>query len=305
MTTTDDYFGRDHDEEYLDVGGYELFYRRFGSGDETLVGLHGGPGVPHDYLAPLAAHGTDRRSVYLYDQFGVGRSDGPATGDFDRYTAEHYRDELEAFRVALGVDRLHLYGHSWGGMLALEYALAYPDRVASLVLANAFADANAAHAGIRATVETLSEESREAIATHEASRTFDAPEFQAAVMELIGEHVCRADPFPDPVSRAFEEMNHDIYGLMWGPTEFVLAETARLRGRSVTDRLDEIDVPTLVLTGTYDELTPELARDLASALPDAELVEFEASSHTPFWEQPDEHREAVEAFLHRVTPVRQ
>jgi proline iminopeptidase len=300
MNATDDYFEADHGEGYLDVGGYELFYRRFGSGDETIVGLHGGPGFPHDYLAPLAAHGDETRTVYLYDQFGVGRSDGPATGDFDRYTVEHYRDELEAFRDALDVEQITLYGHSWGGMLALEYTLEYPDRVASLVLANALADVESAYAAIRSTVETLSDESREAIATHEASRTFDAPEFQGALMELIGTHICRMESFPRPLSQSFENINHDIYGLMWGPTEFVVPESSRLRGWDVSDRLDEVDVPTLVLTGTYDELTPELARDLASALPDAELVEFEESSHMPFWEQPDDHFETVEAFLDRV-----
>jgi len=298
--TTDEYFERDHGEGYLDVGGYELFFRRFGSGDETVVGLHGGPGLPHDYLAPLAAHGGDERTVYLYDQFGVGRSDRPATGDFDRYTVDHYREEVEAFRAAIGAERIHLYGHSWGGMLALEYALAYPERVAGLVLANTFADMASAHDAVRETVETLSEESREAIATHEASRTFDAPAFQAALMELIGAHICRLESFPRPLSRAFAEMNHDVYGLMWGPTEFTVAETARLRGWDVSDRLAELDVQTLVLTGSHDEFSPDLARDLADGLPDAEFVELDESSHMPFWEQPDEHREAVEAFLDRV-----
>lgn len=304
MTPTDDYFEQDHGEGYLDVGGYDLFYRRFGSGDETLIGLHGGPGIPHDYLAPLAAHGSEERTVYLYDQFGVGRSDGPATGDFGRYTVEHYRGELEVFRDALDVEQITLYGHSWGGMLALEYALAYPERVERLVLANALADFESAYAAIRSTVETLSEESREAIATHEASRTFDHPEFQEALMELIGTHICRMESFPRPLSQSFENMNHDIYGLMWGPTEFVVPETSRLHGWDVSDRLADLDVPTLVITGSYDELSPELAADLAAGITGAELVELDASSHMPFWEQPDEHFEAVEAFLGRVGTAR-
>ena len=112
------YLDRPHTEGFLDVGDYELYYRRFGTGDDLLLGLHGGPGMPHDYLLPLAAHGDDERSVVLYDQFGVGRSATPAPGDFDRYTVDHYRAEVDAVRDALGVTSVDLYGQSWGGMLA-------------------------------------------------------------------------------------------------------------------------------------------------------------------------------------------
>lgn len=293
----EDYLERDHGEGYIGVDDYELFYRRFGGGDEVLLGLHGGPGMPHDYLLPLSRHGTADRSVYLYDQFGVGRSDAPAPGDFDRYTVEHYRDEVEAVRRALDPDRFHVYGQSWGGMLAQEYVLEYGDRVDSLVLANTLADTKSAYESMRGVLDELPADERETIEAHEAERDFDAPAYEAALDGAYREHVCRFEEYPDPVARTFETINMDAYGLMWGPNEYVLLDGARLRGWDVRDRLGEVDVPTLVLTGGHDEIAPAIAADIADRIPGADLVEFAESSHMPFWEQPDAHYEAVESFL--------
>jgi pimeloyl-ACP methyl ester carboxylesterase len=99
MSTHKDYFGTiEHIEGTFEIEDYELYYRRFGNGDSVLVALHGGPGMPHDYLAPLAELAGDDLTVYLYDQFGVGRSDMPTPGDFDRYTVDQYKNELEKIR---------------------------------------------------------------------------------------------------------------------------------------------------------------------------------------------------------------
>lgn len=292
-----DYLASDHGEGFVEIDDYDLFYRRWGSGDETVIGLHGGPGMPHDYLVPLARHAGEDRTVLLYDQFGVGGSDTPAPGDFDRYTVEHYRDEVEAVRQSLVEGPVTVYGQSWGGMLALEYALEYGEHVDRLVLANTLADTATAYESMRSVLEELPAEDRETIEEHEAAREFDAPAYEAALDGAYRDHVCRTDDYPDPVMHTFEHINLDVYGLMWGPNEYVLLETARLRGWDVRERLPEIDVPTLVLTGSYDEISPEIAADIADRLPDAELVEFEESSHMPFWEQPDAHYEAVERFL--------
>lgn len=291
------YLERDHGEGYFDVDDYELFYRRFGDGDEALLALHGGPGMPHDYLLPLSRHGSEELSVYLYDQFGVGRSDEPAPGDFDRYTVEHYRDEVEAVRREIGADRLHLYGQSWGGMLAQEYALEYDDNLASLTLANTLADTASAYESMRGVLEDLPESDLETIERHEDRREYDAPAYEEALDGAYREHVCRLEAYPDPVARTFANIDMDAYGLMWGPNEYVLLDEARLRGWDVRDRLGEIETPTLVLTGSYDEISPDIARDIADRIPNADLVEFDESSHMPFWEQPDEHYETLEEFL--------
>lgn len=294
---TENYLEYDHGEGYLEIEDYALFYRRFGDGDTVLLGLHGGPGMPHDYLLPLAQHGTSTRSVYLYDQFGVGRSDTPAPGDFDRYTVEHYRDEVEAVRRALDPDAFYLYGQSWGGMLAQEYVLEYDDRVDGLVLANTLADTKSAFESMRSVLDELPEEDRATIDRLEARRDYDAPEYEAALDTAYREHVCRFEEYPRPVLHTFEHINMDVYGLMWGPNEYVLLDEARLRGWDVRDRLDEIEVPTLVLSGGHDEIAPEIAKDIADRIPNAQLTVFDDSSHMPFWEQPDEHYERVESFL--------
>lgn len=299
MSDYRDYFAEfDHGEGYLSVEDHELYYRRFGGGDDLVLGLHGGPGMPHDYLAPLARHAGPDRRVVLYDQFGVGRSDGPAPGDFDRYTVDHYRSEVEAVRRALGPDGdLYLYGQSWGGMLALEYVLEHGAHVDGLVLANTLADTATAYESMRGVLDDLPADDRETVERHEAAREFDAPAYEAALDGAYREHVCRTDDYPAPVADTFERVNPDVYGLMWGPNEYVLLETARLRGWDVRDRLDEITTETLVLSGEHDEIDPDVARDIAERIPGAELTVFPESSHMPFWERPDEHYETVEAFL--------
>ncbi|WP_254863900.1 proline iminopeptidase-family hydrolase [Halovivax gelatinilyticus] len=297
MTST--YLDQPHAEGFFDVGEYELYYRRFGTGDDVLLGLHGGPGMPHDYLLPLAAHGDDERSVVLYDQFGVGRSATPVPGDFDRYTVDHYRAEVDAVRDALGVASVDLYGQSWGGMLAQEYVLDYPHRVDTLVLANTLSDTQSAYESMRGFVDDLPATVRDTIEAHEARGAYDAPAYLEALDDVYANHVCRLDPYPDPVQRAFDDVATTPYGLMWGPNEYVLQEEARLRGWDVRDRLHEIEQPTLVLTGEYDEIRPTIAAEIADRIPDSTLHEFADASHMPLWERPDEHYDVVSDFLAR------
>lgn len=297
MPVHPDYLGTEHGEGYVGIDDYELFYRRWGHGDETVLGLHGGPGMPHDYLVPLSQHAGDDRTLLLYDQFGVGRSDRPAPGDFDRYTVEHYRDEVEAVRQSLVDGPVTIYGQSWGGMLAIEYALEYGEHIDRLILANTLADTASAFESMRSVLDELPEEDQRTIEKHEGAREFDAQAYEDALDGAYRDHVCRTGEYPDPVLHTFENINPDVYGLMWGPNEYVLMETARLRGWDVRGRLHEIDIPTLVLTGSHDEISPDIAAGIADRIPDSELVEFDESSHMPFWEQPDSHYEVLESFL--------
>lgn len=299
MDSHPDYFADyDHGEGTFEVEEYELYYRRFGTGDDVLLALHGGPGMPHDYLAPLARHGGDDLTVYLYDQFGVGESDRPAPGDFDRYTVDHYREEVEAVRQAIDPSgEFSVYGQSWGGMLAQEYVLEYGEFVDKLVLANSLADTATAYESMRGVLEELPAADRETIEEYEAQRAYDAPEYEAALDGAYRGHVCRTEEYPDPVLDTFEGVNLDIYGLMWGPNEYVLLETARLREWDVRDQLEEIDTDTLVLTGAHDEISPAIAQDIADRIPGADLHEFAESSHMPFWEEPEEHAAVLDTFL--------
>lgn len=291
-------FDEPHFEGYIKVSAGDLYYREFGTGENVLVGLHGGPGAAHDYLSPLVDIVGPEWTLYLYDQYGCGRSDSPSDGVFDCFTIEAYRNRLDEVREAIGSEQFHLYGQSWGGMLALDYVLSYPDRVASLTLADTAADARAAVTATRnAARECLTDEEREEFEKLVADRDFDSDNFKELNEKIKDKHINRSDAdlfeFAPP-------LNTDIYGFMWGPSEFVLAETARLRDWSVTDRLHEIDCSTLVLNGEYDEIAPELGEEMASKIPNAEFVEIKEASHAPLWEQRERHTEVLQDFLMRV-----
>lgn len=288
-------FGTAHLEGHFDISEGRLYYREFGSGDDILVGLHGGPGAAHDYLAPLVDLAGPDWTVYLYDQYGCGRSEGPPDRVYDPLTIEEYAERLDEVRRAIGEDQIHLYGQSWGGWLALEYVLTSPDCVASLTLADTSADIQAAATAMRAAARAcLSDEEREEFEKLIADRAFDDDRFEELTESAADEHINRSDAEPFAFA---PPTNPDVYGVMWGPSEFVLAETARLRDWSVRDRLGEIDCPTLVINGEYDEIAPELGAEMAAEIPDARFVEFEDASHLPLWESREEHARVVGEFL--------
>lgn len=291
-------FGEPHFEGHFSVSAGRLYYREFGTGDNVLVGLHGGPGAPHDYLAPLVDIAGTEWTVYLYDQYGCGRSDAPPDRVYDHFTVGEYRERLDEVREAIGVEQLHLYGQSWGGWLALEYGLTYPERVASLVLANTSADVRRAAETMRSAARScLTDEEREEFDELVADRDFGDDAFEEYKEKFRDEHVNRSEADPDEFA---PPANPNVYGVMWGPSEFVLADTARLREWNVTDRLDEVRCPTLVITGEYDEIAPELGAELAGQIPNAQFVVFEGASHVPLWEVREKHTETVIEFLDSV-----
>ncbi|MCL9815578.1 proline iminopeptidase-family hydrolase [Natronocalculus amylovorans] len=293
------YFDVPHTDGYASLSDGYLYYRKFGTGENVLIGLHGGPGSTHDYLAPVVDLLGDDWTIYLYDQFGCGRSKRPPDGEFDYYTVEGYRDRLDAFRQAIGVETVTLYGHSWGGMLAQEYALAYPEHVQGLVLANTLSETQRAAASMRAAASSLSTDDRELFDQLVEARAFDDDRFSAFDEAIRENHVLRTErkPLHYEIGTTF---NMDIYGLMWGQSEFVVAETARLRGWDVTDEIPAIDCPTLVLSGEYDEIEPSIAEEIAATIPGAELFVFSDASHMPFWEQREKHQSVVSGFLSTV-----
>jgi proline-specific peptidase len=289
-------------EGRIPYAGGETWYQVVGDGERPgklpLVCLHGGPGALHDYLEPLGALAETGRRVVFYDQIGCGKSwleADPAT-----WTVELYVDEVGAVRDALGLDRIHLFGSSWGGMLAMEYALTRPAGLASLVLSSSPAsipvwaeEANRLRRGLPAEVQRVLDE-------HEAAGTIDSPQYEEATMDFYKRHVCRLDPWPDYIVRTFAGLQEhpEVYVTMQGPNEFVI--TGTLKDWDITGRLGEIDVPTLITAGRYDEFTPRQAEALNRGIPGSELVTFEESSHMQFAEEPERYRELVAGFLERA-----
>jgi L-proline amide hydrolase len=289
-------------EGTIPYAGGETWYRIVGDGEEPgrlpLVCLHGGPGAPHDYLEPLEQLAATGRRVVFYDQIGCGRSWVEKPADF--WTVELFVGEVQAVRDALGLDEMHLFGSSWGGMLAMEYALTQPAGLASLVLSSSPASIPLWEQETGRLRKELPAETQRILDEQEAAGTLDSPEYEAASMEFYKRHVCRVDPFPDFVQRTFDGLaeHPDVYMTMQGPNEFVISGT--LKTWDVTGRLAEIDVPTLITAGAHDEFTPPQAERLNTGIRGSELVTFEDASHMQFVEEPERYRELVAAFLDRV-----
>jgi proline-specific peptidase len=276
--------------------GHETWYRAVG-GDRgaPLLCLHGGPGGTHlglRALEPLA----DERKVVLYDQLGGGYS--TRHGDRSLMTVETFVDEVHAVRLALGLDRVHLLGYSWGGMLALEYALTRPAGVESLILSSTLSSSRLMGEESLRLRTALPDRTREVLDRHERDGTTHDPAYEEAAMVFYRRHLCRLDPWPSILERIFELRSREVYEHMWGPSEFF--PNGVLLDWDVTPRLAELRVPTLVTCGEFDEATPRLAEVVADGIPGAERVVLEGVAHMAPIEDPETYLGLVRDFLSRV-----
>lgn len=283
-------------EGYIPVTGGRVWYKIVGSADATpLLMLHGGPGSTHDVMEPMAAL-ADERPVVFYDQLGSGRSDRP--DDPSLWRVERFVEEVGQVRRALGLDRIHLYGLSWGSMLGAAYMLTQPSGVQSLILAGPCMSAPRFQEDALKLKRQLPPEVLEILERHEAAGTTDSEEYLTVRWEFYKRHVCRVYPFPEPYLRSRAGFGHAVYNTMWGPSEFHV--TGNLKNFDITARLAEIKVPTLFTCGRYDECTPEATAWYQSLLPGSEMVVFENSSHTPMLEEPEHYNAVIRQFLRRV-----
>jgi proline-specific peptidase len=290
------------EEGFIPFRGYKVWYRIVGEREEAgkspLLCLHGGPGAPHDYLEALEGMAATGRRVVFYDQLGCGNSDQPH--DPSMWTVSLFVEEVGVVRKALGLDRIHLLGQSWGGMLAMEYSLTQPQGLMSLIVASSpasipqwVAEANRLRAEMPLDVQ-------ETLLKHEAAGTTTDPEYQNAVMAFYLRYVCRVDPWPECVQRCFAKLmeNPEVYHTMNGPSEFHV--TGELKDWDITDRLDEIRVPTLVTSGRYDEATPAIAETVQRGIAGSEWVIFENSAHMAHAEETERYLQVLDEFLCRV-----
>ena len=261
-----------------------------------LVVLHGGPGATHDYLLSLVDLADDRAVVH-YDQLGGGRSTHYPDRGAEFWTPELFVRELKNLVDALGISgRHHVLGQSWGGFLAEEYAFTQPPGMRALVLADtaaSWADFAAEAGKLR---EQLPAEVQATLAKHEEAGSYDDPEYMEACLVFYGRHVCRI-PWPPEVAKTFELLEQDptVYRTMNGPSEFHIIGSCK--DWQVKDRLHEIRVPTLLVSGRYDEATPALQRVLLGGIADSEWVCFEESSHMPHVEERERYMRVVGDWL--------
>lgn len=288
-------FGNNPLEGYVEVKGGMVWYKITGrnSPGVPLLVIHGGPGAPHDYLLNLESL-SNERPVIFYDQLGCGNS--KAKSDTTLWTVERFVDELQIVRKALNLDKVHLLGQSWGTMLAVEYLIRKkPEGVVSLILSAPYLNTDMWKKDQQKWINQLPEDIKEAIVSSEEEKKYDSPEYLNAMNVFYQKHVCRMEPWPDNVNRAFEKMGIDVYHYMWGPSEFTINGT--LKNADLTEQLSQIEVPTLFTCGEFDESTPESARYFQSRLPGSSLHVFKGASHMHHIESEEEYQQVLTAFL--------
>lgn len=269
-----------------------LYYRIVGDADAVpLLVIHGGPGMPHDYLRDLDGL-ADARPVVYYDQLGCGRSDRP--DDEGLWTVEAFADSIDTVRDALGLDRVHLLGQSAGGWIALEYALRRPAGLASLHLANTCASIPLFERGVALLRAALPGGAGAVINRCESAGITTDPEYLAAVELFSRLHFTGTDVVPGHVHASVRATNPAIYEAMVGTG---LRFTGTMAGWDVTDRLEGLELPVLVTCGRFDEMTPEVVRDMTDAIPGARMVIFEQSAHLPMVTETAAFLDVVRAFL--------
>ncbi len=289
-------------EHFIPFRGHRIWIREVGNQTDPsrlpLLCLHGGPGVPHDYLEPLEAIAASGRRVIFYDQLGCGNSDQPR--DASLWTVELFVEELGVVRSTLGLDRVHLLGQSWGGMLAMQYAITQPVGLASLILASSPSSIPLWIEAANKLRGQLPPEVQKTLAEHEQAGTTDSEAYLSAMLVFYRRHVCRLDPWPACVTRAFDKLNANpqVYHTMWGPTEFHV--TGSLKQWDVTSQLHRIIAPTLITSGKYDEAAESVVEPVRLGIPGSKRILFEHSSHMSHVEEADLFCEKAVRFLDEI-----
>ncbi|BBY13576.1 proline iminopeptidase [Mycobacterium marseillense] len=276
------------------VPGGEVWFKRTGGGAGLpLLVIHGGPGLPHDYLRSLERLAT-QREVIFWDQLGCGKSKCPPNRGL--WTMDRSVAEVDAVVRALGLDRFHLFGNSWGGMLAQQYMLdARPSGAASLTISNSIASIPEFAKMVARLKSELDPATQAAIDRHEAAGTTYAPEYQAAIRTWNETYLCRVRPWPRELEDAFANMGAEVFEAMFGPSDFHIVGT--IRDWDVFGRLPEISLPTMLLAGRYDECVPEHMWAMHQRIAGSRFELFESSAHMPFIEEPDKFDSVMRDFL--------
>jgi proline-specific peptidase len=287
------------DSSRLAVHGGEIWYRVTGTDIGTpVVLLHGGPGLSSVYLKSMEAL-ADERTIVRYDQLGSGRSD--VVTDTSLFTISRFVEELEALRGHLAVEKMHLYGHSWGATLAVEYYRVHPGRVGSLVLASSALDFPAFIGSLRGLFAALPDSLYRAVQLRDAGQEYDAAHLQAAAMAVNSRHGTRRPVVAD-MDSMMRSVNNSLNDYMTGTT--ILTPGGTLKDYDATSFLKEITVPVLFVTGEFDFAGPDIIRQHASLTPGARLVVIPDAGHTMQWDNAPAHLDAVRSFLREVDRCR-
>ena len=279
-------------------GGFHVWTRKIGDSPVKMLLLHGGPGATHEYLESFEQYLPPANiEIYFYDQLGSFYSDQP--NDVSLWNVERFREEVEEVRQYLDLDQFYLCGQSWGGFLAIEYALKYQVALKGLIISNMTASIPSYVKYINSLRGRLPESILNVLEHYEAKGQYEAEEYQALLIEhLYKKHLCRVDPWPEAVSRAFAHINPQVYNTMQGPNEFLVTGTFKDWNR--WDDVHHIKVPTLVLGGRYDTMDPADIEEMGRRIQNSTVGICENGSHMSMWDDADAYFGFIKSFVHNV-----
>jgi proline iminopeptidase len=282
----------------IDGGKYSVWTKKVGSGRIKMLTLHGGPGFTHEYFECfedfLPQHGIE---FYYYDQLGSAYSDQP--DDVSLWKIDRFREEVEQVRAALGLENFYLLGHSWGGMLGIEYLLKHQEHVKGFVLSSMTASIPSYMAYAAKLRAELPADVLAILDKYEKKADYQAPEYQETMLkQMYARHVCRLDPWPDPVARSFKHFNDKVYNTMQGPNEFVI--TGNFKDWDRWKDLPSIHVPTLIISGRYDEMNPDDMKREGKLIPNSRVVLCEKGSHLSMWDDQEAYFRALLGWIRDV-----
>jgi proline iminopeptidase len=282
-------------------GTFKVWSKRVGNNPRVkLLLLHGGPGATHEYFEAcdsyLPAAGVE---YYYYDQLGSFYSDQPDIPEL--WDVARFVEEVEQVRLALGLDagNFFLLGHSWGGILAIEYALRFQQRLKGLVISNMMASIPAYNDyAERALMPTMDQEALAQIKRLEAAQQYSDPRYMELLMQHhYVDHVLRmpAGQWPDPVDRAFKHLNPNVYIPMQGPSE--LGASGALAQWDRTADLHLIKVPAMTIGARYDTMDPRHMESMARALPNGRYLDCPNGSHMAMYDDQQIYFDGLIRFM--------
>ena len=285
--------------------GYEVFTQQFGESDNVKVlVLHGGPACTHEYMLNVAyqlpshplVQDAGGAEVHMYDQLGSFFSDQP---EEDLWNIPRWVDEVEEVRKALGLDSTNFYllGNSWGGILAMEYALAYPDNLKGLIVCNMVTSIPEYAAYNKQVLRPQMRPSLvDSLEAFEAAGDFqDETYLELVDKEFYRKHICRLEEWPEEVSVSFARLNYKLYDLMQGPSEFKVG--GRLIDWDITNRLGDIAAPTLMVGATYDTMDPAAMAKQARLVQHGRAHICGNGSHLALWDDARSFFRGVAGFI--------
>jgi len=286
------------------AGDFKVWTKRFGVNPRIkILLLHGGPAMTHEYMECFETFfQREGFEFYEYDQLGSYYSDQPT--DSSLWTVSRFVDEVEQVRQAIHADSTNFYvvGNSWGGILAMEYALKYQHNLKGMVVANMMASAPDYNKyAEEVLMKQLKPEVLAEIKAIEAKKDYNNPRyFELLLPNYYTEHTCRLKEWPDALNRSLKHVNYGVYTLMQGPSEMGMTGDARLRNWDIRDRLKEISVPTLMVGAKYDTMDPKAMEEQSKMVQKGTYLYCPNGSHLSMWDDQQVFMAGVVKFVKDV-----